>query len=97
MLCRKLHLHILTDLNETFYMHALGCGGVHDTIFSLIGLGVAELQSLICQKITWKKLCRKLLLHFSTDFNETLHTQALGCGDVHDTIFSLIGQTVEEL
>ena len=97
MLCRKLHLHILTDFNETLHMHALGCGGVHDTIFSLIGLGVAELQPLICQKITWKKLCRKLLLHFSTDFNETLYTHALGCGDVHDTIFSLIGLTVAEL
>ena len=44
-----------------------------------------------------KTLRRTLLLHFSTDFNESLHMHALGCGGVHDTIFSLIGLTDAEI
>ena len=69
---------------------------VRNTIFRFIGPGIAELLPFICQKLGEKMLWRELLLHFSTDFNETLHMHTLGCADLHNTIFISIGARVTE-
>ena len=73
----------------------------HDSIFNINRvMGLCHLLYISTERneiFRFKMLCRKLLLHLSKDFNETLHMHALGCAGVHDTIFSLIGLTMAEL